>query len=1091
MSKSKPASRHSSGAYNLDLFLDEAGAAAVEPPGQWPDPHRFPLNVARQRVSDQVLADLRASREPLIVTGYAALDQVIDFVAAIASSSRVRVLFGAEPFPSRRDSFEVAGRAFPAEVEVYWLARGISLRLSARLIDCIERLRDGTVEVRYLGSTYRRLHAKIYVGDSAATTGSSNFTRPGLEEQWEANVRFSRDREGRRYRELRDIAENYWSLGEDYREELIALLERLLQVVPWNEALGHACAELLEGDWAEPYLRQGPLPDEASLWPAQRQGIAQALYILSRQGSVLVADATGSGKTRMGAHLIRAIRGQIARSGRLRQGKSLMICPPAVAEAWEWEAHLSGTSLDVYSHGILSHPRSGKHDLTLEALRRAQVLCVDEGHNFLNIKSNRTQHLLRNMADHVLLFTATPINRSVVDMLRIADMLGADNLAPSTLKAFRKLLGVRNINRSLTEEEITALRKEIQRFTVRRTKRLLNHLIDREPDAYRDRRGRPCRFPKHKPRFYRLDEPERDREIAAEIRRQADRLYAVSHFVRPLEMPDALQRQGRSEASYLQSRLMSARKIARYQVMAALRSSRAALAEHVAGTTAAVELFDLSGFRKHNETGNMLATLSEIAGRIPRNRLDVELPEWLTDKAAHIEACEHDHRIYARILELVRKMSARREQRKVQHLLTLAAQHPLLLAFDRHPVTLAVICQGLEARHDAPRTIVATGDPGSGRADILETFRPGSEQRGVIGLCSDSLSEGVNLQQASALVHLDMPSVVRIAEQRAGRIDRMDSPHAEVEVWWPDDAPEFALSSDERFVERYEAVESLLGSNMPLPEHLQTGETTAVRVADMVEEFERQVDAALWDGLHDAFEPVRELVEGDAALVPGAVYDHCRGLSVPVLARVSVVRSDRPWGFVCIAAGAFRAPHWVFLPELDGAPVTDLQAVCTALRERLGDGGEDLPFDDTAASCLERILARLADVERSLLPLKKQRALEEMDCVLAQFAEQAGRQRDADRLDHFRAILQMLRNPGREYQPDWDEVAARWLDIIRPVWYRKLQQKRRKPLLLKDIRQDLLAEGDSFGDRVIETFRSFPALPSADERVSACIIGVV
>ncbi len=36
--------------------------------------------------------------------------------------------------------------------------------------------------------------------------------------------------------------------------------------------------------------------------------------------------------------------------------------------------------------------------------------------SFLNFKSQRTQHLLRNMADHVLLFTATPINKIVIGL---------------------------------------------------------------------------------------------------------------------------------------------------------------------------------------------------------------------------------------------------------------------------------------------------------------------------------------------------------------------------------------------------------------------------------------------------------------------------------------------------------------------------------------------------------------------------------------------------------------------------------------------------------------------------------------------------
>ena len=35
------------------------------------------------------------------------------------------------------------------------------------------------------------------------------------------------------------------------------------------------------------------------------------------------------------------------------------------------------------------------------------------------------------------------------------------------------------------------------------------------------------------------------------------------------------------------------------------------------------------------------------------------------------------------------------------------------------------------------------------------------------------MNEGVNLQGASAIVHLDLPTTLRVAEQR---VDRMDSP---------------------------------------------------------------------------------------------------------------------------------------------------------------------------------------------------------------------------------------------------------------------------------------------------------------------------
>jgi len=142
----------------------------------------------------------------------------------------------------------------------------------------------------------------------------------------------------------------------------------------------------------------------------------------------------------------------------------------------------------------------------------------------------------------------------------------------------------------------------------------------------------------------------------------------------------------------------------------------------------------------------------------------------------------------------------------------------------------------------------------------------------------------------------------------------------------------------------------------------------------MIAEYEREAERVQWDGIYDAFEPVRRLVQGENSLVAESIYEQYRHVTSRVLSRVSLVRSESPWAFICISAGAFGAP--------------------------------------------------------------------------------------------------------------------RWLDLIRPVWYEKLQQPRYKPLLLKDIRKELISKGIDFGDQVIQEFRSFPVLPSAEERVSACIIGV-
>ncbi len=1074
--------------YTIDLFDEQDDTRNELLELQWPDAKRFPLNLDAQKSGDVIWQDLLDTPSPLIITGYAGLNQLIDFIAETDEKQQTRIVLGFEPFASHRDNYRLQGQDFTEEMQAYWLEQGLSLLNSAKVVLCKERLQQGKVLTRYVGGN-QRLHAKIFIGDDAATLGSSNFTLPGLKTNLEANARFSRSKDSKRYKETVRIAENYWQLGHDYNDELIALLDQLLQVVSWQEALARACAELLEGDWAARYIRESELSSGSALWPSQKQGIAQALYILSRQDSVLVADATGSGKTRMGVHLVNAVVDQILRSGRLKYGKSLMVCPPAVETSWKAEAIQSVTDLDTYSHGVLSHTRSQHHELMLSALRRAQVLCVDEGHNFLNVKSNRTKELLRNMADHVLLFTATPINRSVVDLLRIVDMLGADNLEPDTLKMFNKLLGKQSVRHNFTDTEAAQLRREIRRFTVRRTKHMLNTLIQREPEKYTDYRGKQCCFPKHKAKVYNLNEPKQDRLIASQIRQLAEQISGVTHFTKTLEMPEILRKQGRTEENYLAGRLVSARHLARYMIMSSLRSSRLALVEHIVGTDAAVKWFKLHGFTKATVSGNIVNRLDEIAGKPPKSKLSVELPDWLYDAEAHEKKCVQDRKIYEQIFRLTKKLSDQREKTKAGLLVNLLKQHKLVLAFDSRPITLAEINRHIKNSEKNPETMIATGDKLTNRDKFLQAFKPGSELSAVIGLCSDSLSEGVNLQQASAITHLDMPSVVRIAEQRVGRVDRMDSPHKSIEAWWPQDAEEFALSSDDKFIERFETVESLLGSNLPLPETMQS-KTSSVSTQQMIKEFEKEAGKNNWDGISDAFENVRKLVDGEKSIVAADIYETYRHVKVRVLSRVSLVSASKPWAFFCITAGMLESPRWVFIPSYNAQAVTELDAVVYALRASLTNDVEDLPMSNKAATTLQTFIRQIAKMERSLLSRKKQRALEEMHLVLKKYIEISATNSKQDEVDHYTRILDILTMPDTEHQPDWDEVAARWLDIIRPIWYEVLNQPRTKPLLLKDIRKNLYTNKDLIQPKLFERFMSFPVQKQTDKRVLACIIGV-
>jgi hypothetical protein len=355
------------------------------------------------------------------------------------------------------------------------------------------------------------------------------------------------------------------------------------------------------------------------------------------------------------------------------------------------------------------------------------------------------------------------------------------------------------------------------------------------------------------------------------------------------------------------------------------------------------------------------------------------------------------------------------------------------------------------------------------------------------------MSEGVNLQTAAAVVHLDLPSVVRIAEQRVGRVDRMDSPHKVIEAWWPHDAPELALRSDERFIERYETVENLLGSNLPLPEGLgggSAGSGDLVSADQIIQEFAEQQDREPWDGLRDVFGPVRDLVSGPDALVPDAVYEHYRNVTTRVLSRVSIVKADEPWALVCFTGSRLGAPRWIFVRDDSSKVITNLTDVTAELRKRLGPDTVDGKLSDAGMSWLHRVLTIAQEQEISLLPRRKQKALEEMQIVLKSY--RVGPFNSMELETRLENLLQVLQQEIAHECFDWDAIAEGWLDLIRPVWYERLVKgrKRNRPLLLKDIRADLLGPKRLPLKQILDQFESIPTLPPLDERVAACILGL-
>ncbi|MBC3475624.1 hypothetical protein [Pseudomonas taiwanensis] len=108
-----------------------------------------------------------------------------------------------------------------------------------------------------------------------------------------------------------------------------------------------------------------------------------------------------------------------------------------------------------------------------------------------------------------------------------------------------------------------------------------------------------------------------------------------------------------------------------------------------------------------------------------------------------------------------------------------------------------------------------------------------------------------------------------------------------------------------------------------LPEDMRTPHEDRIVTQEELEEEMRARESRYWDGIEDAFAPVRNLVSGPSALISPDLYEQYRNETSKVLSRVSVVGAAEPWVFLCLAGERARAPRWILIPGLAKEPVVD------------------------------------------------------------------------------------------------------------------------------------------------------------------------
>lgn len=1052
---------------------------------------KFPLNLKEQgrTVRDILLNDIRNSENYLILTGFTSLANLIDVFGAAEypKLKQLRVVIGFDL--DERVSKKMSHYSLPVEIKNYWVKQNVSIRLCGPILNIIEKIKNRTYDFRVKD----RLHAKIYVGDTTAILGSSNFSKSGTIFQAEANIRvesLTSNKEKEQYADIKRIAEYYCNNADDYNAELIELFNKLLKDATWEEAIARAVAEILESKWMKDYPALYQALITHKLWPSQKIGIARAMKIIQDQGRVLLADPTGSGKTKFSTALAYTLFHWLWENGLKDRSNALIICPKQVMDNWESEQEHFTLYNKIESMGKLSLGHDRNQRSLQKHIENSDILVIDEAHNYLHPKSKRSRAIMPKGSSHVILSTATPINKKADDLLRLIELLDVDNLSDDDLDTYLQLRKRRR--KEINKTEVESLKSYVSQFIVRRTKKELNKMIHREPEHYKNRLGNICKYPRTKSTVYQTGETENDKKIARQISALTSKLKGIQ-YLQVLKPPDYL-RDDEEKGKYIKQRFTSAVALAGYMVRSDLRSSHCALYEYLFGTEAANDKFSLKSTK--NPSGNIISKIKKCLAATPKKYVEDHLLEeshkWLYNDLLYKAACEEEIRVYQEIGALIDKLSGSREERKAQILIENATKHKKLLAFDSTVITLDYLNKLITEKQDKIRTIVAAGHNTRNRNQVKEIFALGSHtDEKLIALCSDAMSEGINLQDGSCLVLLDMPSVLRIIEQRIGRLDRMDCQHEEITILWPDDSEDFSLKGDKRMIDILVMTENLIGNNVDIPKPIyEKYLKDNLDTNNIIEAFNEYIqNDHEWEGVKDSTQSLYGLIEGRNALIEKETYDLYKDVDATVKTAISFIETDKNWSFFAFRGNSSRSPKWLFIDERNNS-FTDFAEVSNKLREYLvTDNIIQRKWNEIdTPSQIQLIIRKLRRQEKKLLPWKKKRALEKGESILRICHEKVFTSTEEKEIAQKLLSLFNTDTDTEEYV-DLDHFADLWLTILIPQLDKlRYDKTRRKKLYTL---RDLNSRNVKLATKDMEwLLANCQYANTLDEMISACIIGI-
>ncbi|OKI21371.1 helicase [Nocardiopsis sp. TSRI0078] len=791
---------------------------------------------------------------------------------------RVRLLLGAEPVqdqpqirPLNRNAKKRRGRnrSAPApEIRRALEGHQRSLHQDRDLVgftreaDARERrlvawLREHPgVEVRRYEQGF--LHGKAFLVETDTTgviAGSSNFTYAGLARNNELNLGHYQPHV---VEQVLDWFDQQWAAAAPY--DLAALYEARWQPhQPWHVFL-RMLHELYGADLEEDTHGDSRL----GLTRFQADGVWRARRILQRRRGVLIADEVGLGKTFLAGELIHEAVFE-------RRQKVLIIAPATLRDA-TWrpflrEHNLAAVECVSFEELVAHIEDAGSHNSALQDPDQYAMVVVDEAHALRNDSTKRAAAVRRLLAGSVakdlVELTATPVNNSLDDLHNLISYFAtndaefADVGIPSLRAYFNRASALHPDD--LSPEHLFDVLDEV---AVRRTRRFVkNHYVGDE--VFINGKKREISFPTCRVQRidYNLDEllPGIFEELATALGADTvdgtatgvilERLGAVLTMAR--YVPSRFKRRGAAEqyeaqnAGLLRSNLLKrfessaqafektvGKMVESHALFLEALESGMVLTGKALGEWGDFASEDIEEFLDSADSPeNVSSTDGYDIGRLREAvEADLALLQQFRTKVQTVDI--HNDPKVAGLLEQLATIAREAEEegigaddirnkRKVLIFTYFSDTADYLDRAVKHAIT---VDDRLSAYRD--RVVLVKGGDKAGRGDAITGFAPMTAGTGTeedhydIIVATDTLAEGVNLQQARHIINYDLPWNPMRLVQRHGRIDRIGSPHTEVfmRCFFPDEGLDAVLRLEERLQRKLKQAAASIGQDTVLPD---------------------------------------------------------------------------------------------------------------------------------------------------------------------------------------------------------------------------------------------------------------------------------